>query len=109
MIGRGSVGMHMGEDADLKGDDAKPVVHVGRRCRATGGRLRDFSINLRAGEITGVYGFMGSGQIELARALFGKLPLRRGHAEARRQAGAFPLDRGGAARPASPSCRKTGA
>jgi ribose transport system ATP-binding protein len=40
--------------------------------------LRNFSIDLRAGEITGVYGFMGSGQIELARALFGKLPLRRG-------------------------------
>ena len=40
--------------------------------------LRDVSLKLRAGEITGVYGFMGSGQIELARALFGKLPLRRG-------------------------------
>jgi ribose transport system ATP-binding protein len=40
--------------------------------------LQDFTIRLRAGEITGVYGFMGSGQIELARALFGKLKLRRG-------------------------------
>ena len=77
MIGRGSIGMHMGEDAELKGDDAKPIV-MAVEGASDGRSLRDFSINLRAGEITGVYGFMGSGQIELARALFGKLPLSRG-------------------------------
>jgi ribose transport system ATP-binding protein len=33
---------------------------------------------LRAGEITGVYGYMGCGQIELARALFGRHKLKRG-------------------------------
>ena len=77
MIGRGSIGMHMGEDAELKGDDTKPIV-MSVAGVGDGRSLRDFSINLRAGEITGVYGFMGSGQIELARALFGKLPLRRG-------------------------------
>jgi ribose transport system ATP-binding protein len=77
MIGRGSIGMHMGEDAILKGDDSKPVV-LSVQGVSDGRSLRDFSIDLRAGEITGVYGFMGSGQIELARALFGKLPLRRG-------------------------------
>ena len=77
MIGRGSKGMHMGEDAELKGDDKKPVV-LSVEGVSDGRNLRDFSIDLRAGEITGVYGFMGSGQIELARALFGKVPLRRG-------------------------------
>ncbi|MCA3559522.1 MAG: sugar ABC transporter ATP-binding protein [Aestuariivirga sp.] len=77
MIGRGSKGMHMGEAAELKGDDAKPVV-LSVAGVSDGKNLRDFSIELRAGEITGVYGFMGSGQIELARALFGKAPLRRG-------------------------------
>ena len=77
MIGRGLAGMHMGEDAVLKGDDAKPVV-LAVEAVSDGRSLRDFSIELRAGEITGVYGFMGSGQIELARTLFGKLPLRRG-------------------------------
>ena len=77
MIGRGSKGMHMGEDAELKGDDSKPVV-LSVEGVSDGRNLRDFSIDLRAGEITGVYGFMGSGQIELARALFGKVPLRRG-------------------------------
>ncbi len=77
MIGRGSKGMHMGEEAELKGDDSKPVV-LSVHGVSDGRNLRDFSIDLRAGEITGVYGFMGSGQIELARALFGKVALRRG-------------------------------
>jgi ribose transport system ATP-binding protein len=77
MIGRGSKGMHMGEEAELKGDDRKPVV-LSVEGVSDGRNLRDFSITLRSGEITGVYGFMGSGQIELARALFGKVALRRG-------------------------------
>jgi ribose transport system ATP-binding protein len=34
---------------------------------------RDLSFEARAGEVLGVYGFMGCGQIELARTLFGKL------------------------------------
>ena len=40
--------------------------------------IRDISLTLRAGEITGVYGFMGCGQVELARALFGKGQLSGG-------------------------------
>jgi ribose transport system ATP-binding protein len=64
MIGRRSAELHMGETADLRGDDARPVA---MSLRAPG-----LSLDLRAGEITGVYGFMGCGQIELARALFGK-------------------------------------
>jgi ribose transport system ATP-binding protein len=77
MIGRGSKDMHMGENAEMKGDDSKPIV-LSVDGVSDGRALRDFSIDLRAGEITGVYGFMGSGQIELARALFGKIHLRRG-------------------------------
>lgn len=77
MIGRGSAGMHMGEHAELRGDDEKPVV-MSVDSLSDGRSLRGFSLELRRGEITGVYGFMGSGQIELARALFGKLPYRRG-------------------------------
>ena len=77
MIGRGSADMHMGESADLNGDDAKPVVFAADRI-GDGEALRDVSINLRKGEISGVYGFMGCGQIELARALFGKGNLRKG-------------------------------
>jgi ribose transport system ATP-binding protein len=42
------------------------------------GEFRDVSLTVRAGEVLGIYGFMGSGQLELARALFGKRPLQRG-------------------------------
>jgi ribose transport system ATP-binding protein len=77
MIGRGSVDMHTGENAMLTGDDTKPVV-LSAEGIGDGKALKDITINLRAGEITGVYGFMGCGQIELSRALFGKAKLRRG-------------------------------
>lgn len=77
MIGRGSVGMHMGESATLKGDDNKPVTLTAEHM-SDGKYLHDVSLKLRSGEITGVYGFMGCGQVELARALFGKLKLKRG-------------------------------
>jgi ribose transport system ATP-binding protein len=33
----------------------------------------DVSLQVRAGEVLGIYGFMGCGQIELVRSLFGKL------------------------------------
>lgn len=77
MIGRGSVGMHMGESAELRSDDNKPII-LAADSIGDGKLLRDVSIELRAGEITGVYGFMGCGQIELARALFGKGKLKHG-------------------------------
>jgi ribose transport system ATP-binding protein len=38
------------------------------------GAYRDVSLEVRKGEVLGIYGFMGSGQLELARTLFGKLP-----------------------------------
>ena len=45
---------------------------------AVNGAFADVSLQVRAGEVLGVYGFMGSGQLELARALFGKLPADAG-------------------------------
>jgi ribose transport system ATP-binding protein len=35
--------------------------------------LRNVSFEVRSGEVLGIYGFMGCGQLELARILFGKL------------------------------------
>jgi ribose transport system ATP-binding protein len=35
--------------------------------------LRNVSLNVHAGEILGIYGFMGCGVLELTRALFGKI------------------------------------
>jgi ribose transport system ATP-binding protein len=55
--------------------DSKPDAPVILAVRGLGaGRaFADVSLDVRAGEVLGVYGFMGCGQIELARALFGKL------------------------------------
>jgi len=77
MIGRGSAEMHMGESAELASDDSRPVV-LEARGLSDGAMVRDISLKLRGGEITGVYGFMGCGQVELSRALFGKRALRAG-------------------------------
>jgi ribose transport system ATP-binding protein len=37
------------------------------------GSFSDVSLDVHAGEVLGIYGFMGSGQLEFARALFGKI------------------------------------
>ena len=54
-----------------------PVV-LEAEALAVPGLFDDVSLAVRAGEILGIYGFMGSGQLELARALSGKLPLGGG-------------------------------
>ena len=77
MIGRGSVDMHMGETTTLCGDDTK-VIAMQAEDIGDGRTLSHVSLTLRKGEITGVYGFMGCGQIELARTLFGKTQLKSG-------------------------------
>ena len=60
--------------------------------------IRDVSLTLRSGEITGVYGFMGCGQVELAARAVRQGRTDRRAVHARRQAGEVPLDRGGAER-----------
>jgi ribose transport system ATP-binding protein len=59
-------------DIALKSHPGAPVV-----MKASGLTLaphfRNVSFEARAGEVLGIYGFMGCGQIELSRALFGKL------------------------------------
>ena len=45
---------------------------------AYGRAYRGVDLRLRAGEVLGIYGFMGCGQIELARTLFGKIRPERG-------------------------------
>ena len=37
------------------------------------GAFNSVSLSVHAGEVLGIYGFMGSGQLEFARALFGKI------------------------------------
>jgi ribose transport system ATP-binding protein len=60
--------------------DSKPMAPVVLATRGLGaGRaFTDVSLEARSGEVLGVYGFMGCGQIELTRALFGKLRPKSG-------------------------------
>jgi ribose transport system ATP-binding protein len=75
--GRDELGESYLHDMSLKPRAATPVV-----LEAEGLTLephfRDVSFQAHAGEVLGIYGFMGCGQIELARMLFGKLKPERG-------------------------------
>ena len=80
-------------DIALKSHAGAPVV-----LEAQGLTLEPFYSDLsfvaRAGEVLGVYGFMGCGQIELSRTLFGKLkPDERGPQDQRRSRAARQHDR----------------
>jgi ribose transport system ATP-binding protein len=79
MIGAG----HQALEESYTGDiflDSKPgapvVLQAEELTRA--GAFADVSLEVRAGEVLGIYGFLGSGQLELARALFGRPPFERG-------------------------------
>jgi ribose transport system ATP-binding protein len=79
MIGAGHQELeesYLGEITLHSRPDAPVVLQVERLGR--GGAFSDVSFCVRAGEVLGIYGFMGSGQLELARALFGKAPAERG-------------------------------
>ena len=74
MIGAGREELeesYVGEIA-LRARAQAPVVLEARNLTLAP-HYRDVSFSARAGEVLGVYGFMGCGQIELARTLFGKL------------------------------------
>jgi ribose transport system ATP-binding protein len=74
MIGKGREALEESytEDIPLPPLSDRPVV-----LKASGlslaRSLKDVSFEVRAGEVLGIYGFMGCGQLELARILFGKL------------------------------------
>jgi ribose transport system ATP-binding protein len=79
MIGAGHAGLeesYLSEIALHRDTDAKVVLEVEGLSRA--GAYHDVSLSVREGEVLGIYGFLGSGQMELAYALFGRLPAERG-------------------------------
>jgi ribose transport system ATP-binding protein len=79
MIGRGHEELEESYTGSLL-LDSKPQAPVVLAVRELGvGRaFADVSLDIRAGEVLGVYGFMGCGVIELARTLFGKLKPKTG-------------------------------
>src|SRR6202008_3810252 len=79
MIGRGGEVLEHSYTDDLKlpPSGAGPIVLKVDQL-SHNRSLREVSFQARAGEVLGVYGFMGCGQLELARILFGKLKPDRG-------------------------------
>ena len=87
MIGKGHEELessYLGDVALASPEDAKTVLEAEGLSKA--GAFADVSLTVKSGEILGIYGFMGCGQIELARTLFGKMQMRHGHPHRRRQA-----------------------
>jgi ribose transport system ATP-binding protein len=74
MIGKGREALEESytEDITLPPPCDRPVVFEASRL-SLARSLRDVSFEVRSGEVLGIYGFMGCGQLELARILFGKL------------------------------------
>jgi len=74
MIGKGREALEHSYTDDLMLPRASDGAVVLRADQLSLGRsLRHVSFEARAGEVLGVYGFMGCGQQELSRILFGKL------------------------------------
>src|SRR6202008_3527335 len=74
MIGRGGEVLEHSYTDDLKlpPSGAGPIVLKVDQL-SHNRSLRDVSFEARSGEVLGIYGFMGCGQLELSRILFGKL------------------------------------
>jgi ribose transport system ATP-binding protein len=72
MIGRDLKDMYEKTVAEI----GKPILEV--KNLNVKGILNDISFTLRSGEIVGVSGLVGAGRTELARALFGDLPISSG-------------------------------
>src|SRR3954464_6365519 len=74
MIGKGSeaLGETYAHDIMLPAPAERPAVLKANEITLARS-LREVSFDVRAGEVLGIYGFMGCGQQELSRILFGKL------------------------------------
>lgn len=58
--------------------DERPIVLRGSGMADAGGRFREISFSVRAGEVLGVYGLVGAGRSEWAQSLVGLRPLDGG-------------------------------
>jgi ribose transport system ATP-binding protein len=79
MIGAGHEGLeesYLSEIPLHSKRGARVILHADGLSRS--GVYRDVSLCVHEGEVLGIYGFLGSGQLELARTLFGGLPADSG-------------------------------
>lgn len=60
---------------------AGAIVLRARGLSSRCGRVRDVSLDVRAGEVLGLFGLVGAGRSELLQVLYGVRPLARGHLE----------------------------
>jgi ribose transport system ATP-binding protein len=79
MIGKGREALEESyiHDIALPPPSDRPVVLEASQL-SLARSLREVSFEVHSGEVLGIYGFMGCGQLELARILFGKLKPDRG-------------------------------
>jgi ribose transport system ATP-binding protein len=74
MIGAGHEQLEESYTAEIRLAEAgKGAIALSTEGLAYGRAYRGVDLHLRAGEVVGICGFMGCGQIELARTLFGKI------------------------------------
>jgi len=76
-----TIRLMIGRDFDKRYPDREPNVGepvLEARSLSRSGVLKDVSFTLHEGEVLGVFGMMGSGRTELARALFGVDPPEEG-------------------------------
>jgi ribose transport system ATP-binding protein len=76
MVGRESSAQFYHEDEQLPVDDAPVKLQVKNLTRA--GQFEDVTFDVRAGEVVGIAGVIGSGREELSRVLFGAEPSTSG-------------------------------
>ncbi|MCK0198164.1 sugar ABC transporter ATP-binding protein [Ancylobacter sp. 6x-1] len=77
-ITRAMTGQDIGQERYVWSGDIAAEPRLSVRALGVGERVHDVSFDLRAGEIVGLSGLLGSGRTELALALFGMEPGHRG-------------------------------
>ena len=79
------VGRELGQMYPPRGQPPGEVILEVRGLTTADGRVQDVNLQLRAGEIVGLAGLVGSGRTELARAIFGADPIASGEIRLRGQ------------------------
>ncbi len=79
MIGKGHEQLEESYTAEIAlAAESRGNIALSTERLGYGRAYRDVGLHVRAGEVVGIYGFMGCGQIELARTLFGKIRPQHG-------------------------------